>query len=211
MKNRKVIDILYKIFIKFQLLLVLLLVLDLVTKLIAVDKLSDHTIYIFNWFQLKLQINDGVAFSFLSSLPSWIHAMVSVVAFVAIEYFVIIKKPKEKLFTLLLLIIAAGAIGNGIDRILATFGKTYVVGGNEYKGVVDFIYVTWFANFNVADIYVTLGIIALMIYFFFSKDDTELTRKEKRQLEEENKLKEAMLDENIENLEEETEDTEQNE
>ena len=42
--------------------------------------------------------------------------------------------------------LVAGSIGNGIDRTLSTFNIF------NYTGVIDFIYVTFFANFNFADI-----------------------------------------------------------
>ena len=61
--------------------------------------------------------------------------------------------------------LVAGSIGNGIDRTLSTFNIF------NYTGVIDFIYVTFFANFNFADICVTLSCIFLLIYFSFVSDD----------------------------------------
>ena len=75
----------------------------------------------------------------------------------------------------MLLIIASGAIGNGIDRCLAVFPKA-----TGYEGVVDFINVTWFANFNVADIYVTVTCFVLIGYLFlqdFLNDKKEKNEK----------------------------------
>ena len=121
------------------------------------------------------------AFSFLKDAPQWITACISIIAAVAIEAYLIIKKPKEKFLTILLLCLVAGAIGNGIDRWLAVF--------NARWGVVDFIDPTFFANFNIADIYVTCSCIAMMVYFLFSKeerDTTHIKKKEKTIKESEN-------------------------
>ena len=194
-------DLLYKIFVKFQALFFILLGVDILTKILAVNNLSDGTIiriFGLDWLRFELTINDGVAFSLLRNLPSAILAIFSIFAFVAIEYYLIFKKPKEKIFAMLLVIIAAGALGNGIDRLAASFGKTYILEGKEFSGVVDFINVTWFANFNVADIYVTLGIIALVIYLFFAKDEDEKAMAEAKANIKENNDKEVLEENNIE-------------
>ena len=67
--------------------------------------------------------------------------------------------------------IFAGALGNMIDRIARHY-------------VVDFIYFKPidFPVFNVADIYVSLGAIALVIYvlLFLKDDDISLKKKGKK-------------------------------
>lgn len=174
MEKKQIKKVLYNIFIKYQGLLILLLIIDQVTKALALNFLKEP-VYIFgiSWLQLKLQINSGIAFSFLKDAPQWISALVSVVAALALEAYVIIKKPKSKIYNSILLVLIAGALGNGIDRWLAVFGKY-----TGYTGVVDFIYPTFFANFNFADICVTLSCIALFIYFIFAKDDNEPSNKD---------------------------------
>lgn len=162
MKNNKVLNILYKIFIKYQLLFVLLIVIDQISKLIALKYLDDP-ITIFSWFKLELSINTGIAFSLFDDLPPWVSALVSIIATIAIEAYIIVKKPKDKIFTTILVFLAAGALGNGIDRWMAVF--------NLREGVVDFIYPTFFANFNVADMYVTCSCFVLIIYFLFTKEE----------------------------------------
>ncbi len=48
------------------------------------------------------------------------------------------------------LLISAGAIGNGLDRLLRGY-------------VVDFIHIHYWPVFNVADIYITAGVLLLLI------------------------------------------------
>ena len=163
--------VLFDIFIKYQGLFVLIVLIDQITKLLAIKYLQD-SVTIFSWLKLKLQINSGVAFSFMENAPQWISALISVLAVVAIEYYLLTKAKKEEVvFNTILMCLAAGALGNGIDRWLAVFGREIEVNGVMYSGVVDFIWPTFFANFNVADIFVTLACIAMIIYTFLAKDD----------------------------------------
>ena len=163
--KKLVLDILFK----YQGIVVLLILLDQITKIIAlnyfyIDKNSSIEIFGLDWLQFKFVFNSGAAFSSFEG-NQLLLAIVSIVASLVIEYVVIFKKSKDKILNTILLFILAGAFANGIDRWLAVFPDV-----TGYKGVVDFIYVSWFANFNVADIYVTLGCIAMMIYFFFFEE-----------------------------------------
>ena len=64
-----------------------------------------------------------------------------------------------------LAILCAGAVGNLIDRIM-------------HRYVIDFIYfsVINFPIFNVADIYVTVSVILLIILVLFHYKDTDLQK-----------------------------------
>ena len=171
-----------KEFIIFHALFVGLVLLDQLTKIIAIKYLQEPVI-ITSWLQLKLQINPGVAFSFLADAPQWISALISVIAFGAIEYYLLCKKGNDKVFNYSLVVLAAGALGNGIDRWLAVFGREIEVRGVMQAGVVDFIWPTFFANFNVADIYVTCTCIFMIIYvIFFGKEEKDPHRVKKSEL-----------------------------
>ena len=91
--------------------------------------------------------------------------LISVIILAVILY-VLIKVPYQKMYTKLhitLVFIASGAIGNLIDRI-------------RYDYVVDFLYFSLidFPIFNVADIYVTLSSIILVILLLFVYKETDL-------------------------------------
>ena len=174
MNKDKIKKILFDVFIKYQGLVVLLIIIDQISKIIVMNTLEYNTpVKLFSWLNLTFVYNTGVAFSFLKDAPQWITACISIIAAVAIEAYLIIKKPKEKFLTILLLCLVAGAIGNGIDRWLAVF--------NARGGVVDFIDPTFFANFNVADIYVTCSCIAMVVYFLFSKEERDTTHIKKKE------------------------------
>ena len=177
MNKSKVKKVLFDILIKYQVLLVLLVIIDQLTKIWALNSL-DTPIKIFNldWLQFRFIFNEGVAFSMFKDAPLWSKALISLVAFFGIEYYLIFKKPTDKIIHIMLLLIASGAIGNGIDRCLAVFPSV-----TGYEGVVDFIYVSWFANFNVADIYVTVTCFAMIGYIFIQDYLKEKNEKEKKE------------------------------
>ena len=54
-------------------------------------------------------------------------------------------------------LIIIGAVSNLLDRIL-------------YQGVVDFINIEWFTVFNIADIYISLGVIWILIFELFIRN-----------------------------------------
>ena len=88
------------------------------------------------------------------------------VIILAVIMYVLVKTPYQKMYTKLhitLVLIAAGAIGNLIDRL-------------RYDYVVDFLYFSLinFPIFNVADIYVTLSSIYLVILLLFVYKESDL-------------------------------------
>lgn len=88
------------------------------------------------------------------------------VIILAVIVYVLIKVPYQKMYTKLhitLVFIASGAVGNLIDRL-------------RYDYVVDFLYFSLidFPIFNVADIYVTVSSVFLVILLLFVYKETDL-------------------------------------
>ena len=95
--------------------------------------------------------NTGAAFSMLSGGGArWAFVVLAVAFTIGISYAIINRRIKDKFLRWTLVLIAAGAMGNAIDRAL-------------YGYVVDMFRTDFmnFAIFNVADIFITLGCIAL--------------------------------------------------
>ncbi|MBR5636215.1 MAG: signal peptidase II [Pseudobutyrivibrio sp.] len=161
-KVKKITSITYSI-----ILIALLIVLDQVTKFLAVNNLmnKDDFVLIPNVLEFHYLENTGAAFSLLSG-KQLLFAVITPILLIALVY-ILIRMPQVKKFTLLnyiIVFIIAGAVGNYIDRI-----------SNNY--VVDFIYFSLinFPVFNVADIYVTCSVIALffVIIFYYKDEDLE--------------------------------------
>ncbi len=134
------------------------IVLDLITKLIAeATLLRTPGISVFgDWFQLRLVYNPGAAFGLhVGPYSRWIFFTVAVIAVFVLNRMSRGSPPGDRFRQLALGLVAGGAVGNLIDRIRSP------------RGVVDFLDVgvgalRW-PTFNVADIAVSCGAIALAI------------------------------------------------
>lgn len=140
--------------------------LDQWTKALAVNNLKNQAsiVLIEGVFQLHYLENRGAAFGIFQG-QKWAFIVLTLVILIAIAY-LYNRIPLKKRFHPLRLIgvaLCAGAIGNLIDRVLHGY-------------VVDFFYFEWidFPIFNVADCYVTVSAIALVILFLFYYKEEEL-------------------------------------
>lgn len=145
----------------------LLVLADQLSKLWAVERLKDNSgIEIINGvlkFYYLPYGNTGAAFGILSGHRILFLCIAVVV--VTLIVFALLKIPatgKYMLLRIMLVLIAAGGLGNMIDRFRLSY-------------VIDFIYfyLINFPIFNVADCYVTVATIvtALLIMFRYKEDD----------------------------------------
>jgi len=150
----------------------ILTAIDQITKRIAVARLMPIGSYevwpgVLSFTYLE---NRGAAFGLFQG-ARWFFIVVTAVTLVGIVYYYI-KLPQKKSYNFVragLVILAAGAVGNGIDRLLHGF-------------VVDFLHLRFidFPVFNVADIYVTISAImlAVLALFFVKEDDLKQNEEE---------------------------------
>ena len=123
---------------------------------------SDVDFYVFPFLNFNLVWNTGIGFGLISLETNiFYHILTLIIAAVNIVLIFFIIKSKG-IYVYLLALIIGGSLGNLFDRIY-------------YYAVPDFIDVHignfhWFI-FNVADIFITLGIIGIMFI--------ELVKKEK--------------------------------
>jgi signal peptidase II len=111
---------------------------------------------IVSFFNLVRVHNTGVAFSFLASDAGWQRWFFPILGISAslVMYRLIYTNKHHALFCWALALIAGGALGNVIDRLI--YG--YVV------DFLDFHWSTWhFAAFNVADSAISLGAALLIL------------------------------------------------
>ena len=139
--------------IKFFIFFVLV-AFDLLSKKIVFHSIALHTFISLTFFLDLTHIhNFGVSFGLFSGLISpWILIILGLLVVAFIVY--LMKNSSDTLEEWSLLIIISGAISNIIDRIF-----------NGY--VIDFIYFHYkdffWPAFNFADIYITIGIIMIVI------------------------------------------------
>jgi signal peptidase II len=104
-------------------------------------------------FDLDYVENRDTGFGLLGAVPERIRTpfltsvqLLSGLAFLGVA----LRKNARRTTRLCLLLISAGAIGNGLDRLVRGY-------------VVDFLYLHHWPVFNLADIYVTVGVVLLII------------------------------------------------
>ena len=151
----------------------ILLVFDQFTKHLAVVHLKGQAPYVLIDGVLELQYleNRGSAFGMLQNQKVFI-LFVGIV-FLAVLLFFLLKLPEQKKFRIvhiLLAVIIAGGIGNMIDR----FRLDYVV------DFISFVLINY-PIFNVADIYVTMTFIVLVLLIFFYYKDEDFSIYSRRQ------------------------------
>lgn len=125
--------------------------LDQLTKKIFESILTDGKIVVIKgFFQFNLSYNDGAAWGILSG-NMLVFYMITLVAFGL--FFILLKDVNfktKKFYSIAVMLLIAGAIGNFIDRIV-------------YKEVIDFIdFIIFgydFPIFNIADICLVIGMI----------------------------------------------------
>ena len=146
--------------------LVLLLIFDQWTKLLAISHLKGQAdiellpgIFILHYLE-----NHGAAFSILRD-QQWVFLILAAVFLVAAVILYLRMPFTARMIPLRIItvFIAAGAVGNMIDRLFRHY-------------VVDFLYFSLidFPVFNVADIYITCCAVLLVLFVVFYYKDEEL-------------------------------------
>ncbi|KAF5077281.1 Lipoprotein signal peptidase [anaerobic digester metagenome] len=149
---------------------VILIGLDQATKYLALTNLKPigSMVFIKGFLDFTFVENRGVAFGMFSG-QRWFILLLTVVITVALLYYYN-KLPKTKeyqMVRMVMILIFSGAIGNMIDRV--------------YHGyVVDFFEFSFFRFpvFNVADIYVVVGVCILAFLILFVIKEPEEKKKD---------------------------------
>ena len=157
MKNENIKKIVISIFI-----LIFLFLLDWISKILILniyEQTNEVNIYINSYLNFYLVWNKGIGFGLLSSDKANFYNIVTALI-VLINFVIVYLLFKEKgIKYYFLLVILGGSLGNLFDRLY-------------FRAVPDFIDLNyngyhWFI-FNVADIFITIGIILLILAEFMS-------------------------------------------
>ena len=148
----------------WSLFAILIIIFDQLTKFFVVQNitLNSEVILVIPKIVSFVNVhNPGAAFSILQGKIELLSC-ISLLFSVGVLWYMIIKKPKNKVLRISIMLLFAGAIGNVIDRIFRGY-------------VVDFIKVLFinFPVFNLADIAITCGAILLIVYILFLDNKKE--------------------------------------
>ena len=145
-------------------------ILDQLTKAIVVSQMAlyEEVPFLPGLIRFYHTRNTGAAFSMFSD-NRWVFMVFSVIAMMIMTYLLVKFHGRHWLLSVSLAAVLGGGIGNMIDRVLSGY-------------VVDFLDFQFmkFAVFNVADIFVTCGSVALAVYILFIEPKVEKRLQEQK-------------------------------
>lgn len=153
----------------FSVLALILVIADQYTKHLAVRfiKPVGSVEVIKNILRFSYVENRGAAFGMLRD-ARWVFITVTVISIAAIIWWMVFRRPENRLLRVSLLLILSGALGNLIDRIMLGY-------------VTDMIDVAFidFPVFNFADCCVVVGAVLFAIYvlFVYKEPEKEMSAK----------------------------------
>jgi len=151
---------------KFFLIILAAFIIDRVSKIYLINLQEIGTevdLYILPFLNFYLVWNTGVGFGLISLEANlYYHILTTLIVIVNLALIYLLTKAKG-ISTYLISLTIGGSLGNLFDRIY-------------YYAVPDFIDIHignyhWFV-FNIADIFITIGITGLIIIEFLKKDNT---------------------------------------
>ena len=138
----------------FYTTLLLWLIIDILSKQIAIIYLQNKINILWDFFYLQFILNPWIAFGI--KIPLFILKILTISLIIIIFYYYNNERKKilnKKLFDFSFWLILAWAIWNATERIL-------------YSNVVDFIWIKYFSVFNLADSFITIWAI-IYIYILY--------------------------------------------
>ena len=149
----------------FFIFIILIFYLDRFTKQKILQKYNDDIFYVNDYVNFDLIWNTGIGFGLLSTNSLLVYNSVTLLIGIVILFLVYILAISEKVDKLIYSIIVGGALGNFYDRVI-------------FNAVPDFIDLHydnfhWF-TFNLADIFITIGILIFIIKGNFVKNKNKI-------------------------------------
>ena len=146
----------------YIIIIVLGIILDRLTKNYAINNLIENP-YSGTLFNFTYLENRGAAFGILQNRRIFFIILTLAIVCALVYYFLKNYKTNPKVLNIALAMIISGAIGNFYDRLF----QGYVV------DFIEFAFVN-FPVFNIADIFVTIGSILLIIYMIFFEESEKV-------------------------------------
>ena len=149
----------------FFIFIILIFYLDRFTKQKILQKYNDDIFYVNDYINFDLIWNTGIGFGLLSTNSLLVYNSVTLLIGIVILFLAYILAISEKVDKLIYSIIVGGALGNFYDRVI-------------FNAVPDFIDLHygnfhWF-TFNLADIFITIGILIFIIKGNFVKNKNKI-------------------------------------
>jgi len=137
--------------------------LDRISKIKIINhQIENNSIYINDFINIDLAWNTGIGFGLLSFSSNFFYNTVTVIICLVIFFIIYLIMTLKLIDKILFSLVLGGALGNFYDRLI-------------YFAVPDFIDIHyqsfhWF-TFNIADIFITLGIMMILTKDLFFNND----------------------------------------
>ena len=130
------------------------------TYVIKLIQSQEREIFVYDFLNLTLNWNTGLAFGILSSNANLFYHLISALILLIIIYLIYLMVISDNSGKVIISLIIGGAVGNLYDRL-------------TYFAVPDFIdfhieNYHWF-TFNIADVFISLGIFGMILKEFIFK------------------------------------------
>ena len=130
------------------------------TYVIELIQSQEREIFLYEFLNLTLNWNTGIAFGLLSSNANVLYHLISALILLIIIYLIYLMVISDNSGKVIISLIIGGAVGNLYDRL-------------TYFAVPDFIdfhieNYHWF-TFNIADVFISLGIFGMILKEFIFK------------------------------------------
>ena len=141
--------------------ILVLFFLDRASKIYVINNFNENSVYLNDYLNIDLLWNTGIGFGLFSTNSSLIYSLISILISFVVIFLLYLMLSSKKFDKFALAILIGGAVGNLYDRI-------------SYNAVPDFIDIHyknyhWF-TFNFADIFISLGIIFILLRDIFTKN-----------------------------------------
>ena len=162
--RKKLPNIKFKNLLNHLIIIVLIFIVDRISKIYLLNLHANGTnvdFYIFPFLNIYLAWNTGIGFGLFSTEPNIIYHLLTVLIGIINLVLIILLLNLNGIRKYFISMILGGSLGNFFDRIY-------------YFAVPDFVDLHvksfhWFI-FNIADIFITFGIVCLILVEIFSKN-----------------------------------------
>ena len=124
---------------------------DLILKAVAEARLASGETVDLGLLTLRLHHNPGVAVGLGAGLPDWVVIAATGLIIAGLTWYLLTTAPAfTRLARTGATLLLGGAAGNFLDRL-------------DGNGVVDYLHTGWFPTFNLADAFVTTGVVVFVL------------------------------------------------
>lgn len=164
----------YKAFIIEALLFAALLAVDLISKPLAfkfLESRGGRYVLFDGIYELIAVRNDGASFGIFGGKTTGLIVFTAI-AMVVLAALLVWRPKSPKLFRYGVIAIVAGGVGNLVDRLVYGYVRDFI----DYTFLRTFFNIENFGIGNIADIFVLVGLLCIVVYVFFGYKEGDFAK-----------------------------------